>query len=429
MDNDTSLRDSAEQALAWMKGAGFDHAQASVSQTAMTELNITLNEPSLMRSTELCKLSLVGLVDGRRAATELGSLDEIPVREAIAQLFEAACSAPQDAANAVSSGQQAQIERGPLQADSGLLADKVAELLQFRAQETPRMMIEEGTASHQRQDTRLLTSGGSLLSCRRGWYEMTVFGSAHEGARTSSFNVAAGTSAELASRPAPDWFGIGDMLRDTSQQVDTRPLDRKFVGDVVLTPQAVEDLLGWLLGQLSDTALISGSSLYRERVGQIVAAPSLGLRSRFDVPGVAPFTADGFAPGSVEVLRDGRLLTPLPSLYGSRRTGLPHVPVAEGGWEIAAGERSRSELVAGVARGAVVGRLSMGMPAANGDFSGVIKNSFLVENGVVGTALSEVMISGNIARMLQDLTAVSRERIDTGATLLPWLQIGGLHFS
>jgi PmbA protein len=71
----------------------------------------------------------------------------------------------------------------------------------------------------------------------------------------------------------------------------------------------------------------------------------------------------------------------------------------------------------------------MGMPAANGDFSGVIKNSFLVESGVVGTALSEVMISGNIARMLQDLRAVSRERIDTGATLLPWLQIGGLHFS
>ena len=129
------------------------------------------------------------------------------------------------------------------------------------------------------------------------------------------------------------------------------------------------------------------------------------------------------------MLRDGRLLTLLPSLYGSRRTGLPHVPVTEGGWEISPGERSRGDLVASVARGAVVGRLSMGMPAANGDFSGVIKNSFLVESGVVGTALSEVMISGNIARMLQDLRAVSRERIDTGATLLPWLQIGGLHFS
>jgi PmbA protein len=69
------------------------------------------------------------------------------------------------------------------------------------------------------------------------------------------------------------------------------------------------------------------------------------------------------------------------------------------------------------------------MPAANGDFSGVIKNSFLIEGGQVGPALSEVMIAGNIARMLRDVAAVSRERIDTGDLCLPWLRIGGLHFS
>ena len=80
-------------------------------------------------------------------------------------------------------------------------------------------------------------------------------------------------------------------------------------------------------------------------------------------------------------------------------------------------------------RGALVGRLSMGNPAANGDFSGVIKNSFEIVGGQVGAALSEVMISGNMARMLLDVQAVSRERLDTGALLLPWLRIGGLHFS
>ena len=39
------------------------------------------------------------------------------------------------------------------------------------------------------------------------------------------------------------------------------------------------------------------------------------------------------------------------------------------------------------------------------------------------------MISGNIARMLHDVLAVSAERIDTGVLVLPWLRIGGLHFS
>jgi hypothetical protein len=31
--------------------------------------------------------------------------------------------------------------------------------------------------------------------------------------------------------------------------------------------------------------------------------------------------------------------------------------------------------------------------------------------------------------MLRDVAAVSRERIDTGTLCLPWLRIGGLHFS
>jgi PmbA protein len=71
----------------------------------------------------------------------------------------------------------------------------------------------------------------------------------------------------------------------------------------------------------------------------------------------------------------------------------------------------------------------MGSPAANGDFSGVIKNSFAIQHGEVGAALSETMINGNVAQMLRDVLAVSTERIDTGAACMPWLRIGGLHFS
>jgi PmbA protein len=39
------------------------------------------------------------------------------------------------------------------------------------------------------------------------------------------------------------------------------------------------------------------------------------------------------------------------------------------------------------------------------------------------------MIAGNVARMLKDVVAVSRERLDTGAFVLPWVRISGLHFS
>jgi len=59
----------------------------------------------------------------------------------------------------------------------------------------------------------------------------------------------------------------------------------------------------------------------------------------------------------------------------------------------------------------------------------VIKNSFTIRDGEVGHALSETMISGNVAQMLRDVGAVSAQRIDVGVWVLPWLRVEGLHFS
>src|SRR5206468_3348813 len=129
--------------------------------------------------------------------------------------------------------------------------------------------------------------------------------------------------------------------------------------------QAVADLVGWLLGQLSDMALIAGTSLYRARVGDAVASSLLSLKSRFDAPGVAALSSDAFATPAIDVLRDGSLRTLLPSLYASRKTGLRHVPTPGTGWEVEAGTTPRANVIAGARRGALVGRLSMGSPASN----------------------------------------------------------------
>ena len=423
------LQDTAAMALEAMRAQGFEHAQVSAASTEQDELNIAHNEPSLLRSTQTQKIALRGLIDGRKASTELSDFSPQAVRQRVASLFADALGAPQDPANAVSAGQQARIVQGPQQADPSVLADKVAELLAFRAAQTPLMMVDEGYAAHTLAQCQTLTTGGSDLRSSLGWYGLSAFGTAREGSQSSSFNYAGGSAHDLRTQSAENYFGISDMLRDTTRQIHTRGISGNFVGEVVLTPNAVTDLLEWLQGQLSDTQLISGSSLYRERVGEVIASPLLHLRSRFNAPGVAALSADAFVTPALDVLTAGRLMTLTPSLYASRKTGLTHVPVAGSGWEIAAGATARADMVAAVRHGALVGRWSMGSPAPNGDFSGVIKNSFLIEEGVMGAALSEVMVSGNMARMLLDVLAVSRERIDTGDQALPWLRIGNLNFS
>lgn len=422
-------RHKAEQVLALMRRQGFDAAMVEASEHTVAELSVAHDEPALMRSTERHKLALLGLLDGRRASTEIGDLDDQAVAQAVAELMAAARSAPQDAANAVSAGQQAAIDQGPTSVEPAAMADAMAGLLAWRAAHTPSVTLEEASAAHHRRVSHTLTSEGSSLACRIGWYELMAMGTAREGDRSSSFNYSGGSCHRLDDAPAVQRFGIGAMMEDLARQVHTQALASGFVGDVVLLPQAVDSLLGWLRSQLADLALISGNSLYRDRVGETIASPLLHLESRFDAPGIAALSADGFVASPVTLLREGRLLTLTPSLYGSRKTGLPHVPLATGGWALAAGSTPLAELIGGVERGALVGRLSMGMPAPNGNFSGVIKNSFLIEGGRQGAALSEVMVSGNMAQMLRDVVAVSRERLDTGEALLPWLRISGLHFS
>jgi len=423
------VSDAAERAMARMRAHGFEDAQVSAAHLLRREVNIAHNEPSLLRSTESPNLSLIGIFDGRKACIELPALevdDALEVR--LAGLRAEVESAPTDDANAVSSDQCATVEQGPQSEDLDVLLRAARSLLDFRGRRSPRTTIDEAFVSYRRRQWRTLTSGGSDLSGSVGWYEAAVFCVARDGKAVSSFNGAGGTADGLDEELVAH-FGIGDMLCDTERQVRPRPVNAPFVGSVVLAPTAVDDLLGWLLGQLGDAHLIGRTSLYRDKVGQQVASPLLTLRSRFDAPGIAAVSADAFRTPPVQVLAACTLRCLLPTLYGSRKTGLTHVPTANGGWELAAGSTSRAKLVEGVARGALVGRLSMGRPASNGDFSGVIKNSFFIDNGCLGDAISETMISGNVARMLLDVDGVSSDRIDFGTTQLPWLRVPGMHFS
>jgi PmbA protein len=421
--------DTAQRLIALMRAQGFDGAQVSVTRQRRSEVCVAHNEASLLRSTDTHRLQLVGLLDGRRAATDASEIGEEQLQATVRSLWDSVASAPQDEANAVSAGQHARIVRGRAQAELAELADATGALLAFREREAPSVMLEEMAVAHNSSWVSTLTSAGTDLACEIHWFDAGVFGLARDGTQASSFNYAGGNCDSLADAPLIARFGIDDLLQSLPKQTHTERIGERFVGGVVLTPKAMADLVGWLLGQLGDQALIDGSSVYRDAVGRLVASPLLNLRHRTDAPGVSPLTADAFVAAPVELIAQGRLRCLTPSLYGSRKTGLPHVALAMEGWDMAAGTTSRDALIAAVPRGALVDRLSMGRPAASGDFSGVIKNSFAIDHGRVGGALAETMISGNVAQMLRDVQAVSAERIDTGGWVLPWVRVDGLHFS
>ena len=327
---DNDLQKIASSTMERMKAAGFDSAQVSVSVTEQDELNITTNEASLLRSTEDYGLSITGIVDSRKAGLALTEFGEDAITLGITDLYERAKLAPQDEANAVSSGQEGHFEQGPQQGDLDLLVQKVRELLAFRAEETPKMVLEEGAVSHSLSRVHILTSEGSSLSSSIGCYELQVMCTASEDGKSSSFNYTGGNTNDVSSVHACDLFGIGTMLRETENQIITKPIGDKFVGEVILAPFAVSDLLGWLRRQLGDMALISDGSVYKESVGDMIASPMLSVRSRFDAPGHAAYSGDAFLAPPINLVDEGRLdgaqrilSVPLQAFADAERLRLP----------------------------------------------------------------------------------------------------------
>ena len=104
--------------------------------------------------------------------------------------------------------------------------------------------------------------------------------SAHEGEKSSSFYGSDVTLKDL-DRPIIDCALIERELSAVEKQTDTKPLEGKFVGSVVLAPMALAEIvLSTVSGSfLSDSALIDGTSLWKDSLGQPVADERITVSS------------------------------------------------------------------------------------------------------------------------------------------------------
>lgn len=421
------MHSQAKTILQALLDSGFEDGRVTLSATDVNELNIAHNHVSLMRTTQSLSLSLMAIREGRRVTASVSSLDDAVVQQVIADLQRDVTASPQDEAYAVAPEQSGDFSKGPQTVDRDAIAASAKGLLDARSKRYPSFGIEECTIKHTLEKTSLLTSRNTELSSSVGSYSVMIMGSSKDSHGSSSFTY---TGGDLDALPAQliEVLEIEAMMANSVQETHTEMIAEKFTGDVILTPMAVMDVIGWLMGQIGDFALLSQASVYQRAVGELIAASALTLRNNPQGAGQSPFNSEGFVIEPVTLIDAGRLSCQLPSYYGSRKLKIPHVPAGDA-WRIDAGNMLRADMQASVERGALVGRLSMGNPAPNGDFSGVIKNSFLLENGQRTKALSETMITGNVAQMLKDIAAISQEVSDFGGYQLPWLKITGLRFS
>jgi PmbA protein len=256
---------------------------------------------------------------------------------------------------------------------------------------------------------------------------------AKDGEKSSSFNYGGAILADL-SKPFMDCGLMRQMLGESVKSLDTRGIDGKFTGPVIVAPTCEDMVWANLLANfLGDRALIEGTSRWKDSLGQLVADKKLTLRAAPGHPQIvcgAPFTDDGFAAADCDLIKDGVLTSFALSLYGANKTGKPRTAnTAFGNMEVLPGDVALADMVKGIDKGILLGRFSGGSPGASGDVSGVAKNSFLIENSQITDALQETMVSFNVLDALKSLSAISKERISDGNTVLPWCRFDGITIS
>jgi len=420
----------AERALAALTARGFAKSRVILTETDHHELAAEFGHMNLLRTNHNATLSLLGIVDDKQGTLSINKTTNEALVEAVEELWQVAVGSHPDPANDIAEGQpRASFDTGATEPDKEAMFERMGELLDYAARTYPTLRMGQSLLSFSDRRSRFLNSNGVDFTSRRGSYNASLMFTARDGTDVSSFNFT-GFALPNLDRPLAECATADALMRQTTEQVRTGRIPGKFTGDLVITPDCLGDFLGFLTQGVSDLPMVSGTSIYKDRIGDVVTAPTLTLSScPQDLIGGYFLTGDGYPAENSVVVERGVLRSYLLSLYGARKTGLARARTAGGCEVVDAGARPLDALIGDVDRGLLVTRFSGGRPNEKGDFSGIAKNSYYIENGAVQYPIAETMISGNLAALLKNVADVSRERADFGFAVYPWCRVTGIGIS
>lgn len=427
------LKNTARYALEQLTAAGAEQAQVSVSEGRVEEFNVDAGEFSLIRSVFSSSVSMKAIKAHKKGVIALNTLDESEIAAAARDCAAAAESGAEDPAVSIASPEEnGDFADGVLTCDKGAFFDSVIRFTEDVKREFPQIMLEQVIAEYSCGRHVVANTNGVLFGEEDGQYGVSVMYSAHDGDKTTSFNYFDMETLD----PNADLMELAmarTMFARAVQELEASPFTGKFLGTAVFAPACLAEVAGVVMGPFcGDYGLIEGTSPWKDSLGKQVASECFSLyvipRDERIICGER-ITADGYRAENYKVIENGVLQSYCLSEYGARRTGLPRAKSSSGAIEVKAGETPLDELIAGIEKGILVCRFSGGEPASNGDFSGVAKNSFLIENGKIARPLTETMISGNFAAMLKDVRGISKETLEDGGCVLPYVAFGGVTVS
>lgn len=422
-------RQIAQDTLAKVQAAGFDRAATRIVSDEFHELQAENGAINLMRTNFETDVGMTGIKDNKKASLSVNKTDSETLGETVAKLDAMASGATPDEAHGIAESQPAEeFNAGPSEPDYDKMYDRIVEVQEYAKQKYPDLHFGSVAVTFNNRRSCYVNSNDVRFESRRGVYQVSTMFTSKRGKQTSSMNYFNYSSFDL-DKPIYEMVNADDLLKQSTEQIETQNIPGKFTGDLLITPNALGSFVGFLTGKISDGALISGTSVFKDKLGEQVTSDKLTIDScptATDVSGGYWVTGDGYKAQDMQLLENGVLKSYLLGLYGSNKTGLPRAVNAGGCYRIQEGETSLDDMVAGIEQGILITRFSGGNPNERGDFSGIAKNSYFVKDGKIQFPIKETTVSGNMVSLLQSIKAVSKERLNFGSNILPWVLTDGV---
>lgn len=414
-----------------LKAKGVDKFAYTVTESRKEELTAKNSEFSLLRTTFSSAFSLTVFKDGRKGTGKSSDLGGDAIEKTIDEALLSALSSEPDEAYDIAPGiGRKDVDRKD-EDDLSRFFSRLKELLDYIKSNYPNLLVMDTVGEHTHFNTVYRNSNGTAWHSQGGFYDFYLGYSAHEGEVTSGMNYSSAALKTL-ERPFIELSSISYDLQSKSKSLVTTSTGGKFTGTVIFTPSCFNQFLSYILAYISDSMIQSGVSMWKDRKGEKVADERITIKLESSNPEIVMgelITDDGFITEDVTVIEKGILNSFLLSLYAANKTGNSVTRNSSRDIVMDGGEESLEEIIGKTERGLIVGGFSGGHPSVNGDFSGVAKSSFYIENGEIKGAVSETMINGNLLSVLNCIKGISKERQNDGSAILPFVAVDGIVIS
>jgi PmbA protein len=426
-------KDKAQKGLQIIQSKGAEKAHMMMYDFMKQELTVDSGNFSLLRTTFNNSVSFRVINEHKKGDYSANKLDDESLDKAAEAAIAMARASQADPAFDIAEKQPpAAFESGPDTPDRDLMYDRLKSFVATVKKKYPTTILEKAVIDFSNYNYYFMNTNDVNFFIKNGYYTFSTMFTSKEGKKASSFNYSHFCTKSL-DKEFIECGTVRTLLDQSAEQTEMKNLDGKFDGEIIITPDCFGSFIGAFISAfITDFPLIAGTSILKDSLNKQVADSRFTIHSAPLSGELATnyyITSDGYKAENCTLIDKGILKTFLLTLYGANKTGKQRSVNNGGCYIIEPGNTPRDEMIQSVKKGLLVCRTSGGRPNDKGDFSTVAKNSYYIEDGKIQYPVNETMITGNIADMFMNIKAVSKECINFGTGIYPWVLVDNLTIS